>query len=153
MTTPSATEGCPRCGSVDTVEVVFGTLADPEAVFADPRSRWGGCELGDHNRECLGCGLVWLAVDGEVLLRSEEELLRVVGVATRSELFDWISERHELDAWEPRTGLEEGLVVAMGTTGTQVEFPLSLDQFTEQIEDLEDLVINGWEDEETGEDG
>ena len=148
MSSSHAPPTCPRCGSDDVVEVVFGMPADPEGLAADPRARWGGCEPGDHHRECGECALAWLDVVGDAVLRTERELWEVADVGSRQELVDWISGKHELDAWLPSEPEGEGFAVAIGTAGTSIEFPITLRELLEALSELEDQAMISMEDDD-----
>lgn len=51
---------CPRCGSEQTVEVIYG-LPAPGLFERAERGEvvLGGCEPTDAERACRSCGLTW----------------------------------------------------------------------------------------------
>ena len=131
---------CPQCGSPDVVHLVIGMPAAPSEWGSGPHwVEWVGCIHPGYTRRCTACEQVWTE-DPELgpTFVDLASLITHADAASLQDLGDWVSQSCELDAWAL---VDDGvLVIGFLTSGTGIEFPLSIDDFWETVDELHDQV-------------
>ena len=131
---------CPSCGSGDVTHLMIGMPARPADVGSGPDwIEWVGCMHPGYTRRCESCEQVW--TEHPELGPAFVDLGSLMAHASASslqDLGDWVSQSCEMDAWAQ---IDHGvLVIGFLTSGTGIEFPISITSFWETVDELHDEV-------------
>ena len=145
---------CPFCESGQVYHQVLG-MPTVDMVESAPPWVSFGCVVVGHDRLCGHCGETWTrGVEDGHWVHDVEGLLGYFLADSLDELSEILmnSFDYATEPWFDEENAAEGMIIpVLETRGVELEFPMTVEQFLQELEILEDELLERWEEEEAAE--